>query len=253
MRVRHLIVFGLLLTTGTTTFGQQWTPSRFELLGGVSVCQMFGDVGGSASDPGSTLLGLKDISFSAMRPGVNLGTRYNALPLVSFKGLVSSYVMTASDKGSRNENRGFKATVFVTDFAVTGEYYIKRASDSKAFSIMSVRGGVRPYGNPLSLYVYAGLGGAYFNSSGNATLKESPRYVGGTGFTAIIPIGLGVKVNLMPRVAFNGELGTRMAFTDNLDAYTSPFSKANDIYYTLTLGVSYKIYVKRTGNSRWRF
>lgn len=242
-----------MLTTGTTTFGQQWTPSRFELLGGVSVCQMFGDVGGSASDPGSTLMGLKDITFSAMRPGINLGTRYDAFPMVSFKGLVSSYVMTASDKGSRNESRGLKATAFVSDFIVTGEYYIKKGSENRAFSIMSVRGGVRPYGNPFSLYVYAGVGGAYYNSIGNGTLKASPRYVGGSGITAVIPIGIGVKVNLMPRVAFNGELGTRMTFTDNLDAYTSPYSKSNDIYYTLTLGVSYKIYLKRTGTHRWRF
>lgn len=246
MRVRHLIIFVLGLTVGTSAFGQQWKQSRFELLGGVSICQMFGDVGGSASDPGSTLMGLKDISFSAMRPGINLGTRYDALPKVSVKGVISSYVMTASDDGSRNENRGLKATAFVTDFAVTGEYYIKKGSDNRVFSIMSVRGGVRPYGNPYSIYVYAGVGGAYYNSSGNTTLKASPRYVGGSGITAIIPIGLGVKVNLMPRVAFNGELGTRMTFTDNLDAYTSPFSKSNDIYYTLTLGVSYKLVVKKS-------
>jgi len=249
MRVRHLLIVVLFLAAGTSTFGQQWKQSRFELLGGISVCQMFGDIGGSAS--ANNLGGLKDITFSALRPGITFGVRYEAMSKVSVKGLLSSTYMSASDKGSRNENRGLKANAFVTDFAVTGEYYITKASENRSFSIMAVRGGVRPYGTPYGIYVYAGFGGAFYSTGGNVALMESPRYVGGTGFTAIVPIGFGVKINLMPRVAFNGELGTRFTFTDNLDGYTSPYSKSNDVYYALTLGVSYKLIAKKRFNRNW--
>ena len=252
MRVRYLLILLLILTAEAGAFGQQWKQSRFELLGGISVNQLFGDVGGAAST--NTLFGLKDITFSAMRPGIALGTRYEVERRIQIKALASSGYMVASDKGSRNENRRLEASVLITDFAITGEYYIVVPSENKSFSIMAVRGGVRPYGRTsYGIYVYGGVGGAYYTSTGNATLKASPRYIGGSGITAIMPIGVGVKVNLIPRLAFNGELGARMSFSDKLDAYTSPFSKSNDIYYTLTLGVSYKIIVKRTPGRRWIF
>ncbi|SDB95840.1 outer membrane beta-barrel protein [Williamwhitmania taraxaci] len=251
MRVRHLFIIVLFLVAGTSAFGQQWKQSRFELLGGISICQLFGDIGGSASS--NNLMGLKDLSFSALRPGIVVGTRSELNDRFSVKGLVSSTFMVANDAGSRNENRGFKANVFVTDFSVTGEYYITKSNDNRTFSVMAVRGGVRPYGTPFGIYIYAGVGGALLSSSGNSALKEHPNYVGGSSFTAIFPVGVGVKVNLRPRLSFNGEFGTRITLTDKLDAYTSQYSKSNDLYYALTLGVSYKIIVKKTDSKRWFF
>ena len=244
MKLRYLLIVVLLLVSGTSVVAQQWKRDRYEVIGGITVNQLFGDIGGSAST--STLMGLKDITFSAIRPGITVGLRYKAYPNVSVKGLLSSCYMVASDKGSRNESRALEASAFVTDFAVTGEYHILKASESQYYSIMSVRGGVRPYGGcSVGVYAYAGVGGAFFSTGGNTTLKENPRYIGGSGFTAIVPIGLGVRVNLMPRITFNGELGARYTLTDKLDGYTSPYSKSNDIYYTLSLGVSYKLIAKK--------
>jgi len=251
MRFRHLLIVILFSLGGNVTYGQQWAQTPYEVVGGLSVGELFGDIGGSAS--ASTAFGLKDFSFSALGPGVFVGLRYNVDKKIYVKGVLSSWIMTASDNGSRNENRNFSVTTSITDFAVTAEYYFSEATENRTFSVMSVRGGVRPYGKSYGIYAYLGVGGAYSSVRGNAALLASPRYTGGTSLSPIIPLGIGVKVNIMPLMAFNGEFGTRFAFSDKLDGYTTPWSKANDLYYGVTLGVSYKIIAKRRGSHRWLF
>ena len=77
-----------------------------------------------------------------------------------------------------------------------------------------------------------------------AHMRKSPYYDGSSSFAAVVPIGVGVKLNLRPKISLNGEFGTRFTTSDRMDGYKSPYSKSNDIYYVVTFGVSYQLVQK---------
>lgn len=239
---KHLFLVLAFVSVQTNLAAQSWSFSHYEIVTGLSIYHGFDDIGGSSST--NNLGGLRDFSFTNLRPGLTIGLRYKVNDRFYVKGMIASGIMYSNDKGSRNETRGYKVNIFATDVGFTAEYYFVKPAQNRYFSIMAVRGGVRPYGNPYGFYVYAGFGGAMFSPSGNAALDASPNFNGSSSFAAIFPIGVGVKVNLMPRVSFNGEFGTRFTTTDRMDGFASPYSKSNDIYYVLTFGVSYQLVQK---------
>ncbi len=240
--LRYIVVLLFFLSSQISLKAQSWSYSRYEIVAGLSIYHSFDDIGGSSST--NNMGGIRDFSFADLRPGVSIGLRYKVGDRFSVKGMLASGIMSSNDKGSRNETRGFKVNIFATDLGFTAEYYIVKPAVERYFSIMAVRGGVRPYGSPVGVYIYAGIGGAYFSPSGNAAMEASPYYNGSSSFAGVFPIGIGIKVNLRPRVSFNGEFGTRFTTTDRMDGYASPYSKSNDIYYVATFGVSYQLVQK---------
>ena len=66
-----------------------------------------------------------------------------------------------------------------------------------------------------------------------------------SGFTAVVPLGLGGNVSAYPNLNLVLELGFRYAFSDNLDGYTSQYSSANDVYYFFNFTVTYRLKIKK--------
>lgn len=243
------IVFSLLLilTTALAALPQQWKLAPLEVYGGISSFQYFGDIGGSATE--SNLLGLKDISFTKIRPGLTAGGRYQVIKPLVIKASYSFGFLTQSDIGSRNEPRNFAFRTMINEAYVGAEFYLIPESDENYFySIMQVRGGLRHYKQPLSLYVSLGAGGVYYNAEARDDLLTSSRFVGDKSFTMIVPVGIGVKYAIMPKISIGAELKARYTLTDYLDGVTSSFSKFNDIYYSLNINVNYKIQKSRKRN-----
>ena len=68
-----------------------------------------------------------------------------------------------------------------------------------------------------------------------------------SGFTGVIPVGLGVNLLFKPEYNLGLELGGRYSFSDYLDAYTSQQSSSNDVYYFLNVTFTYKINTSANG------
>ena len=80
-------------------------------------------------------------------------------------------------------------------------------------------------------------------------LIESPNFKK-SGFTAVIPVGIGVNLLFKPEYNLGVELGGRYSFSDYLEGYTSQYSSSNDVYYFLNVTFTYKITTNAKG---WPF
>lgn len=239
MMQKYFVILTIALISCFQGHSQPWKTARYEVFGGLTGLQYFGDIGGTADE--TNLFGLKDINLLKLRPGITGGLRYHISKPFQVKATFTSGFLAQADLGSKNEGRNFSFLANVNELAAVAEYYIIKESDENYYySIMQVRGGLRHYRQPLSLYVFAGLGGLMYFVMPNESLESSPRYVGSKHFTMVIPGGIGIKYAIMPKISVNAELGGRFSFTDYLDGYTSPFSDFNDVYYSFAVGLNYK-------------
>jgi outer membrane protein OmpA-like peptidoglycan-associated protein len=87
-------------------------------------------------------------------------------------------------------------------------------------------------------YAYAGLGAMSYNVT---TLPGvvSPKSVDRTGWTGIIPFGIGTEVKLGESTSLDIAAGITYSFTDNLNYYRSGSPK--DIYYGISIGITLPI------------
>ena len=83
-------------------------------------------------------------------------------------------------------------------------------------------------------YVYAG-GGLMHYSVHRFPVSVSPQTVENTGWTGIIPFGLGAEFNMAGTTSFEVTLGVTYTFTDNLNYYKE--NDAKDFYYSLSVGL----------------
>jgi hypothetical protein len=226
-----LVIFSLVLFSG---YSQIWTYQRYEVWGGVSVFQYFGDVGGSADR--NNLFGLKDISFKSNRPGVSLGGMYRVDARWYIQASNSFGFFTQTDKGSRNEARNFSFNTIANETSIQGVYYIVKESD-RGYSF-SMKGKKEGLNQPFSIYAFAGIGSIYYRVTSTGT--PDSRFVSNKHLSIVFPIGLGLKIALTPKYSLGIELGPRYTFTDYLDGLTTASSKFNDVYYVLTVKAYYR-------------
>jgi opacity protein-like surface antigen len=237
---RFAIQIIALALLGSSVYAQQWKLAPLEIYGGLANLHYFGDIGGTAGE--SNMLGLKDINFSKIRPGLNFGARYQVMRELQVKGSYTLGVLTQSDLRSRNENRNYAFSTLINELTVSAEYYIIPESDENYYySIMKVRGGFRHFRQPLSLYVSAGAGGVHFITKAKNALKTSTRFDDSHSLAIVIPVGLGVKYAIMPSISLGAELNLRYTTTDYLDGFSPSFSDFNDIYYSFDIKLNYKI------------
>jgi len=242
--ITTIIVLATLTFTG---YSQQWKTAPLELYGGIANLHYFGDIGGASSE--SNALGLLDIKFSKIRPGLTLGARYQVMKPLNIRAWYTLGILTQADVNSKNETRNFAFRTIINEFAIGTEFYIIPESDENYYySIMQIRGGLRHYRQPFSLYATVGAGGLLYNVTPKENLATSPRFNDSKSFTMIIPVGIGCKYAIMPKISLGAELLLRLTMTDYLDGYTSPFSEFNDIYYSLNIKVNYKIQKTRRRN-----
>lgn len=107
----------------------------------------------------------------------------------------------------------------------------------------------------FSPYVFAGVGYAFVNISRDWSRMDTTRFGSnthsGSGLAKdtlhslpkglpVIPLGIGVKYAISPRLALTAELNYRYAFTDYLDGFSQAVNAAHpDSYYSATIGLVY--------------
>lgn len=251
--MKRLFLFSMVVLLCAPYSGAQlWKMKRYEATAGLGTSQFYGDVGGYTN--GENALGLKDITFKQTRFNVNGAFRYffydNLAARLSF-----SYVMLhATDERGSNQERGYEAVTSVFEPSLTGEYYFVRNRERNSFLFQNYRGRSRnrlkDFLQSIDVYALTGFGGAAFYVHPNDALAA--RNMPTSGFTAIIPLGIGVKLAFDPNILFGVELTGRYAFSDYLDGYTSDWSTRNDVYHTFSVTFNYRIRTARNGLPAFR-
>jgi hypothetical protein len=244
---RSLLVVIIFCFAVQLTDAQLWKLRRWEAEFGIGPSFSFPDVGGYTS--GENFLGFKDLSYKQTRFDINGSLKYRLSRTFDAR-LSMSYIMLHStdDRGS-NEGRELESTTNIFEPAFMFEYYfIKNRYES---SYLFLKGkGLWALLSSLDIYAFAGIGGAVFSVNGNDALEEQG--LTDSGFTGIIPGGLGATLVYTPNINFGVELGGRYAFSDYIDGYTSQYSKHNDVYYLLNFTVTYKLKTSPKGLPSFR-
>jgi hypothetical protein len=240
---RSILIILLLGFIVQVSEAQLWKLKRVELSGGIGTATFFGDVGGFTH--GENSWGLKDITFLQTRYSFNFSVKYRINQVINARLSLSYGLLHATDERGSNESRGFEASTTVFEPALIGEYYFikNRAETSYLFNKGRGRGLIRLV-KSLDVYAFTGIGGLSYSVDPNQALSEHPLFVQ-SGFTAVVPLGVGANLSAYPNLKFGLELGFRYAFTDNLDGYPSQFSSANDVYYFFNLAVTYRLKIKK--------
>jgi hypothetical protein len=211
---------------------------RWEAVGGLGPSFFFGDIGGFTRT--KNILGLRDMSFMQTRFDINGSLKYRITRDLNLRLSMTYGMFHATDIRGSNENRNFEASTSIFEPAIIGEYsFIKNYAENSYLFLKQKQGFVKNLLRSLDFYAFAGFGGLSYSVKGNAALVAHG--MTNSGFTAVIPAGLGTTLIFSPNLNFGLEFGGRYAFTDFLDGYTSQYSRANDVYYFLNFTVTYKL------------
>ncbi|NLJ44741.1 MAG: hypothetical protein GX431_13865 [Bacteroidales bacterium] len=245
---RSLLIVILFCFAVQLSDAQLWKMKRWEAQAGIGPSFSFPDVGGFSQ--GDNLLGLRDISYRQTRFNIGGSIRYRWSRTVNTRLSLTYAMLHSTDERGSNEGRQFESLTHLFEPSMILEYYfIKNKYESsylflRGKSLWSLLGS-------LDMYAFAGVGGALYSVNANDYLTSKNQK--SSGFTGVIPAGIGATLIYTPNINFGIELGGRYTLTDYLDGYHSEqFSKANDVYYLLNFTVTYKLKTSPKGLPSFR-
>jgi hypothetical protein len=237
MKRTFLIILIFCLVVPVTQ-AQLWRLKRWEAVAGVGPSFFFGDIGGYSQT--KNLLGFRDMNYRQTRFDLNGSLRYRLSRTFNMRLSMTYALLHATDVRGSNEGREFEASTSLFEPALIGEYYfIKNYAENSYLFIKGKDRFIRVLFKSMDFYAFTGFGGAAFSVKGNDALNTYG--IVKSGFTGVIPAGLGATLIYSPNINFGVEVGGRYTFSDFLDGYTSQYSKANDVYYFLNFTVTYKL------------
>jgi len=235
---KSIIIIGLIFLIQNSLVAQLWKSRRYEATVSFGTTQFYGDIGGYTS--GKNVLGLKDFSLHNTGFNFTVNARYRVLEKFSARVNLVAGFFHSSDATGSNDTRGFNSTTSFFEPSLLGEYYfIKNRGENSFLFLKGDQSGFQSILASLDVYAYTGIGGLTYRVSPNDLL--APRATDLNGFTAVFPVGVGVRMIYSANFSFGLELGARFTNKDNIDGYTSEYSKANDKYHFLNLTFTYRI------------
>ena len=244
--VKFIVISLLILCFVEPVEGQRWKLRRYEVGGGIGVCQIFGDIGGTIDK--ENWFGLKDIKIDETRLAVPLFIRYKLDPVYAVKVNTVLAWGNGTDENSRNDRgRSYKTMLF--EFSAQAEYYfIPEERRYRSAAMFNKRGMLNNYMS-FNAYVFLGLGGVYSNAKVTFTEDITPvDDIKRNNIGIAFPFGLGLKYIIDDRWLINAELGNRYSATDYIEGYKpTRNSKHNDVYSFLTFSVGYRLQTSRRG------
>lgn len=250
---KRLVLFFVIALASISAFGQKWKLTRYEAHFGIGTTNVFGDIGGSADK--NNLYGLKDLKIKETGLSFYAGARYKITYDMAIKLNLIYGFANGSDIGSRNPGRNFSFTTSFFEPSVQYEYYFisDYSTNRNVAALYNRRGMINDY-KTWTAYGFVGVGGLLFNPklsfNGSDPRPDLNYFSNYSKFTAVIPIGLGVKYVVDRYWSLGFELGRRFTFTDYLDGISSKFSKSNDTYYFGVLHAIYKLETDRYGTPK---
>jgi len=234
----------VLVIFSTALDAQLWKLRRYEVTAALGTTQFYGDIGGFSK--GDNLLGLKDISFRQTRLNLTTNIKYRILDDVSVRVNFATGYFHSTDVRGSNKNRGFESITTFFEPSLLGEYYfIKNKGDNSFLTMKGDRTAMPSIFSSFDFYGFAGFGGLSYKVKPNDIL--APMATKTSGFSPVIPAGVGVNMFFSSYINFGVELGARFTFSDDIDGYTSPYSKSNDTYHFLNFTFTYKINTGENG------
>lgn len=222
---------------------QLWKLKRYEVIASLGTTQFYGDIGGYSK--GKNLLGIKDFSFRQTRYNATAAFKYRIQSDVSLRLNLAFGAFHSTDSRGSNESRGFESVTSFFEPALLGEYYfIKNNGENSFLQLKDSRRGFQALFPALDVYVFGGFGGLSYKVKPND--KLAPFVTNPSGFTPVIPLGVGVNLFYSSIFSLGVELSGMVTFSDNIDGYSSIYSKSNDMYHFLNFTLTYKI---RTGDN----
>ena len=242
---KFLLVFLTIIFLSESAEAQLWKVRRIEATASLGTTQFYGDIGGYS--PGKNLLGLKDFSFRQTRFNITTAVKYRILEDVSVRLNFAFGSFHSTDVKGSNEARGFESVTSFFEPSILGEYYvIKNKGENSFLQLKGTRQGLQALFPAIDVYVFTGVGGLSYKVKPND--KLAPFVANTSGFTPVIPLGIGANMFYNSNYNFGVELSGRFTFSDNIDGYTSIHSKSNDLYHFLNFTFTYKINPLRKGN-----
>ena len=239
---RSILIILLFCLLSSFSEAQLWKMKRYQVVAGFGPTLFFGDIGGYSK--AKNILGLRDMSFLQTRFDLNLNLKYRIAQDINARLSFTYGFLHATDERGSNEARGYEASISVFEPALIGEYYFikNRTEDSYLFSKGRNGAGGGLFGL-LDFYVFTGIGGLNYTVKPNDSLnnKMVSNGVKPSGFTTVIPVGLGSNMVFSPNFNFGVELGGRYSLSDNLDGYSSQYSSSKDVYYFFNFTITYKL------------
>lgn len=232
------IAIVILVFIPVLVFSQQWKKTRREVLVGAGAANLLGDLGG-ADQVGTHFM--KDLEISLTRPTAGGGFRYKFSPVLAAKAVGSWCRLAGNDaltlEPARN-NRNISFRTNVVSFSTQFEYSI---TEEKSKSRRYARRGKR---FPFNLYLFAGVGGFYFNPKAqylDGTWYElKPLGTEGQGlpgseaksyslYQICLPMGFGLKYPITKEWSIGLEYSVVKTFTDYLDDVSTVYYDNNAI------------------------
>ncbi len=245
---KYILLFSLLIIP-TLVFSQKWKLSRSEYVYGIGISNYFGDIGGSSK---ADAFAVADFDIAYSRPVLAVGYRYKLYERIAVKANLSYANIHGSDVKSINEGRNYSFSTNMFELNGHVEYHITKEMHMVSYKSMSMRGKVKKFNTGINLYVFAGVGGAYFKPKAKDGFVGSSRFVDNKNLTFVFPVGLGLKYPVTGTTYIGLELGRRFTTTDFIDGFSPEASEAKDTYYFTVINVSTKI-KKKKRRSDYRF
>ena len=235
MRILSLLIITTILFCTQESQAQRWKKYRHEVLFGVGATSFLGELGGGAG-PGYNLF--LDFDGKSSRYLLTGGYRYKIAEVASVRGNLTYARLSGSDAYAGDVHRQSRNLSFrspLIELSAVGEVYFIREKLNSRYKVRGIKGAL---GSSLSAYLFAGVGGFFFNPRakfvGNATYPgdnkwyslqplgtEGQGLAGGekkySRVSMCLPIGVGTKINISRTLAVSLEYGVRYTFTDYID------------------------------------
>jgi hypothetical protein len=238
-------VIAILLITSVDVSGQRWRLRRYELDVYAAMVAFHGDIGKANENLANM--------FNGLRPSIGITPRFFAAENLAVSLDLAWVMYGGKDDEVSSHKRYYSFTTNAFSHGIRGEYFImgtRRPSFSSA--VYNRRGMVNNY-NKLFLYLYGGVAGVLSKShvkdlnNGGEEPINNPGYNNNWVYSAVFPVGAGMKFSLDPRWSIGFELGYNYSLSDYLDGYASEWSEHMDSYYTLSVKGILKIRNDRNG------
>ena len=221
--------FGLSSTLNAQYFrhSDYWKTHRQEITAGLGVTNFLGELGGR-DRIGSPFLW--DLEFSQTKPALSFGYRYYLAQLFSIRANATYGILAGNDNltkepSRQNRNLSFKSDVLEAQLCF--EFHPFQEELGHFHDLRGVKG---EKSSRMGLYIFAGVGGFYFNPKtqfDGKWVELQPLGTEGQGLpdgpepyslTQIcIPMGVGIRKALNKTMVVGLELQYTKTFTDYID------------------------------------
>ncbi|MEO8066538.1 MAG: DUF6089 family protein [Flavobacteriales bacterium] len=224
------VLFCLLAAPATAQYfrsSNYWKTHRNEWGIGMGVSNFLGELGGR-NQIGSPFVW--DLEFSQTKPALNINHKYYLRERVSWRNGLTYGVLSGNDNLTtepfrHNRNMQFRSDVF--EFSSVIEYHFYKEQLGHIYDLRGVKG---VKSKRIGLYVFAGIGGFYFNPKAqvnNGYVALRPLHTEGQGLPGgpkqydlygfCVPMGAGIRKALSKQWSVGLELQYTMTFTDYID------------------------------------